>query len=446
MGKTLIGGFPMKLLPYVITFVKDAAKAVKRIKQTEFTSVTDSTLTELLGIATLTVTMYALRREGDEDILHLQCTHRQEVALCTHCGTLSTNVHQEEPRCVRHLDVWGKKTFLHFPSRRFKCDECGRVFTEELSFVDSHRRQSAAFELHIYRSCLSSTCKAVAMREGLSQSTVKEILNRLAVLKKNVGGGDTIRVLGIDEISLKKRHKQFVLVISDISRKCILAVLPDREKQTLENWIDSQSAQKRKSIRFVSIDMWRPYYHAVRDKLPRAKVVVDRFHVMKQLNTRLTQLRTKYQKQCDPETQKILKGSRWIIVRNRSELTKKQSDQLNQILDLCPELRSVYLLKEEFRTIFEKIKSRQKAARFLDTWCLKAERTGDKYFARFLSTLKNWRTQILNYFIERITNGFVEGTNNAIRAIIRMAFGYRNFDNFKIRVMAALGDFHTNPR
>jgi transposase len=284
------------------------------------------------------------------------------------------------------------------------------------------------------------------MREGLSQSTVKEIFNRLAALKKSGVAEGTTRVLGIDEISLKKRHKQFVLVISDISRKCILAVLPDREKQTLENWIESLSAQKRKAIRFVSIDMWRPYYHAVRGKLPHAKVVVDRFHVMKQLNTRLTQLRTKYQKQCDPETQKILKGSRWIIVRNRSELSEKQADQLNRILELCPELRTLYLLKEEFRTIFEKIRCRDKAARFLDIWCLKAERTGDKYLAKFLSTLKNWRSQILNYFIERITNGFVEGTNNSLRAIIRMAFGYRNFNNFKLRALAGFSDFHANPR
>jgi transposase len=437
----------MKLLPYIPSFIKDAAKAVKRISQNEFKQVADNTLTELLGIATLFVKMYALRREGDEDVLHLWCAHREDMALCPHCGSVSTDVHQEEPRCIRHLDVWGKKTFLHFLSRRFECEECGMIFTEELPFVDSHRRQSTVFEMHVYQSCLAGNRKAVALREGLSQSTVKEIFNRLAALKKSASVvGGTIRVLGIDEISLKKRHKQFVLVISDISRKCILAVLPDREKQTLENWIESLTAQTRQSIRFVSIDMWAPYYQAARNKLPRAKVVVDRFHVMKQLNTRLTQLRTTYQKQCDPEIQKILKGSRWIIVRNRSELTKKQAEQLEQILEACPQLRTLYLLKEEFRTIFEKIKCRERAARYLNAWCLKAERTGDKFLAKFLKTFKNWRCEILNYFIERITNGFVEGTNNALRVIIRMAFGYRNFANFKLRVLAAFSTFHTNPR
>jgi transposase len=426
----------MKLLPRITSYIKDAAKAVKRISQQEFKDVVDETLTELLGIATMVVRRYAIRREGEHDVLHLWCAHCDEIALCTHCGSLSTEVHQEEPRCIRHLDVWGKKTFLHFLSRRFKCDHCGRTFAEELPFVDSHRRQSMAFEMHVYQACLSGTRKAVAVREGLSHSTVKDIFNRLAVLRKGATIVGNTRVLGIDEISLKKRHKQFVLVISDISRKCILAVLSDREKKTLESWIDTLSPEGRKAIRFVSIDMWAPYYQAARSKLPHAKVVVDRFHVMKQLNTRLTQLRTKYQRESSDEMKKVLKGSRWILVRNRTELSSEQEDQLSNILKLCPDLGRLYLLKEEFRTIFEKVKRREKAARFLDAWILKAELTGDKYLAKFVNTLRNWRNEILNYFIERITNGFVEGLNNALRATIRMAFGYRNFHNFKLRVLA----------
>ena len=118
-----------------------------------------------------------------------------------------------------------------------------------------------------------------------------------------------VRVLGIDELSIKKRHKQFVLVISDIDRKCILAILPDRENKTLENWIEALSPMEKKFIRFVSIDMWAPHDQAARRKLPHAKVVVDRFHVMKQLNTRLTQLRTKYQKESSDEMKNYSKAA-----------------------------------------------------------------------------------------------------------------------------------------
>ena len=436
----------MELLPRITSFVKDAAKAVKRISLSEFKEVADETLTELLGIATMVVKMYAIRREGEHDVLHLWCAHREQIALCTHCGTLSTEVHQEENRCIRHLDVWGKKTFLHFLSRRFKCEDCGRTFAEELPFVDAHRRQSKAFEMHVYQACLASTRKAVAVDEGLSQSTVKEIFNFYAAMKHTSIASHTTRVLGIDELSIKKRHKQFVLVLSDIDRKCILAVLADREKKTLENWIEALSSEEKKSIRYVSIDMWAPYNQAARSKLPHAKVVVDRFHVMKQLNTRLTQLRTKYQKESAIELQKVLKGSRWILVRNRAELSTEQTEHLDKILQMCPDLRILYLLKEEFRTIFEKIHCREKAARFFDAWVLKARLTGDKYLSKFVATFKNWREEILNYFAERITNGFVEGLNNGLRTMIRTAFGYRNFVNFRTRALAQFAGFHVNPR
>ncbi len=215
----------MKLLARVTSFIKDGSKAVKRITPGEFTEVADGTLAQLLGIATMVVKMFALRREGKHDVLHLWCAHRENVALCSHCGSLSTKVHQEEQRCIRHLDVWGKKTFLHFLSRRFKCGECGRTFAEELPFVDAHRRQSKALEMHVYQSCLSSTRKSVANEQGLSQLMVKEIFNFYAGIKHLSAASHVTRVLRIDEISIKKRHKQFVLVISAIGRKCILAVL-----------------------------------------------------------------------------------------------------------------------------------------------------------------------------------------------------------------------------
>ena len=445
MGKTQDKGDPMKLLPFIPSFVKDAARSAKRIAVEAFMKVEDNVFTTLLGLPALIVSMYALRKEGGEEVLHLWCNHQEDVAMCPRCGNFCTAIHEEEKRCVRHLDIWGKKTFLHFMSRRFDCEECGKPFTEELSFVDSHRRQTRAFEYHVYELSMSSNKKAAAMTLGLSQSTVRDIFNRLAKLKLKCPAGHLTRVLGIDEISLKKRHKQFVLIISDMDSKCILAVLPTRERDALEKWIDSLSEQQRKSIRFVSTDMWAPYRQAVQSKLRHATLVADRFHVMKQLNSRMTQLRSAIQHQSSEDVASQLKGSRWILVRNRSDLKAKDEAQLQKILVLCPELRTIYLLKEEFRCIFEKINTREKAHRFLSTWIVKAQFTGNKYLSKFITTLKNWWKEILNYFIENTTNGFVEGLNGAIRNIIRTAFGYRNFENFKLRLFAGYG-FPTNPR
>lgn len=422
-----------------IGFIKDAARSVKRICAEEFTKVHDSVLTELLGVRTLVVTMFALRREGDFEVLHLMCAHREEMAICPKCGAICGHVHEEKQRCIRHLDIWGKKTYLHFLSRRFECDECGKIFTEQLPFVDEYRRHSTAFELHIYESCRSGNRKKVAQKEQLSQSTVKDIFNRWARSKTHRSGRMLTRVLGIDEISLKKRHKQFALVLSDIDRKCILDVLPIRDKDALEKWIDGLTEEQRRAIRFVSIDMWAPYYHAVRNRLSHAEIVVDRFHVMKQLNERVTQLRRKIQNESTDDIKAILKGSRWILVKNRCNLSSKEEEGLQKILESCPELGSLYLLKEEFRQIFEKVKCREQAERFLRAWVLKVKYTGNKYLMKFVKTLDNWWTQILNYFLEHITNGFVEGLNGAIRNIIRSAFGYRNFHNFRFRVFAEQG-------
>jgi len=402
-------------------------------------TVTETTLSQFLDLPEFRVLGYALQDQGEVRIIHLYCEHHHEVALCPRCRTPSTKGHEYKDRCVHDLDLMGRRTFVHFTSRRFDCEQCGRPFTEELPSIDHRRRQTRRFELHIYQRCLNTSRKQVAEQEWLDQSTVTDILKRWA--KKAVAAQVRllVRVLGVDEIALKKHHQQLALVLSDLERRCVIAVLEDRCKETLEKWFDQLSPQERQAIRVVSIDMGGPYSLAVKAKLPQATIVADRFHVMRQLNERLTQMRRAVQARADEATREVLKGSRWILVKNRDELSEKEALKLAEVLAACPELRTLYLLKEEFRLIFEKVRDRDPAARFLRVWIYKAQRTGDKYRLKFVATLLNWWEEILNYFIERVTNGFPEGMNRAIRAIIRRACGYRNFDNFRLQVLAEHG-------
>ena len=372
-------------------------------------------------------------------MLHLFCKHQHTVALCPRCRTPSTLGHDTTERSVRDLDLLGQRVILHFPSRRFECEQCGRPFTELLPSVDTHRRQTRRFEQHIYQRCLKSTRQQVAEQEWLHQATVLDIFKRWAKRSRKQPVFLRVRTLGIDEISLTKGHAQFVLVLSDLERRCVIAVLPDRLQATLEQWLDALSPAERLAITCVSIDMWEPYRAVIRTKLPHAIIVADRFHVMRQLNERLTQIRRTLQAQATPEVQGVLKGSRWVLVANRQELTPKEAAKLEQVLAACPELRTVYLLKEEFRLIFEKVKVRAQAERFLRAWVYKAQQTHDKFLLKFVGTLLNWWTEILNYFLEGVTNGFVEGLNRALRAIIDRACGYRNFENFRLQVFAEHG-------
>jgi transposase len=280
----------------------------------------------------------------------------------------------------------------------------------------------------------------VAEQFHLSQSTVFGIFRRHAKRTQKAQSTDGIvRVLGMDEISIKKRHKQFALVLSDLDRRCVIAVLPSREQAELIRWFATLSQEQIQAIRVVSMDMWRPYRSFVEHYLPQADIVADRFHVMKQLNDQLSKARRQIQRQADETTKAALKGCRWLLVRNRESLSETQYQQLQVALDADGQLRQAYLLKEEFRLIFERIRNQDRARRFLDAWMLKVQFSGNKYLLDFVKTLRNWFKQILNYFDKRITNGFVEGMNRAIRLVISRAFGYRNFDNLKLQILAQHG-------
>ncbi len=429
----------VKCPPAIVKRAKDAARAVKRMANQVIRPVKEWTLTHLLDLPHFRVWGYALEKDPDQDILHLHCELQIGVAVCPMCKGVTTAIKEHKERCVRDLDVWGMRTFIHFKIRRFECEECGHRFTEELSAIAWRRHQTIRFEQEVYRRCLDSDKKAVASALHLGYSTVDGIFKRFAKRQQRQLTFGHVRVLGMDEIALKKRHKQYVLVLSDLERRCVLAVLPTREKAELERWWNTLTSDQQAAIRVVSMDMWRPYRSFVEQHLPQARIVADRFHVMKQLNEQLTKARRKIQREADPETQAALKGSRWLLVRSRAELSDEQEQQLQQVLAAHYDLRVAYLLKEEFHLIFERIHDQEQARRFLNAWICKVRYTRNRYLLDFVKTLHNWFEQILNYFDERISNGFVEGMNRAIRTVISRAYGFRNFDNFKLQILAQFG-------
>jgi transposase len=433
-------GMVLLLSPPTGVIVKDAARAVKRVDSLMVQAVTAETLNELLGLPGMKVTRFAIEQQGEEEYLHLFCEHQHDVAVCPRCGKATAGGYDHKDRCVRHLDIWGMRTFVHFPQRRFDCEVCGKPFTETLEWIDPKRRQTRAYEAHIYQRVQKTPRKHVALQERLNESTVLDIFKKWAKEATRQPRRRGVRVLGVDEISLRKRHKQYALVLSDLERRAVIDVLPNRQKDTLEKWLDDLTEEERRAIKVVSIDMWKPYRQAVRKKLPHAEIVADRFHVMKQLNHQLDLLRRALQKKADDALYQVLKGNRWLLLRNRSELKPEEEAKLRVILDTSDELRNIYLLKEEFRTICDKINDKARAERFLQAWMWKAMATGSRYLIRFVKTLRNWWHEFLNYFDDRVTQGFVEGINRAIRGIINRAFGFRNFDNFRLQVLVECGD------
>lgn len=424
---------------------RDAARAVRRVAQLDVQEVTVETLSELLGLPGMKVTRFAIEEPDGAQYLHLFCEHAHEVAVCPRCLEIVTDGYDHKRRSVRHLDIWGMRAIVHFPQRRFDCHRCGKPFTENLAWIDPRRRQTKVFEEHIYQRVKNKTPrKQVALEAGLSETTVLEIFKKQAKQAVHRPERGVVRKLGVDEISLRKGHKQYALVLSDLERRRVLAVLPNRRKETFEKWLDSLTEEERQAVKVVSMDMCEAYRQVVCHKLPHARIVADRFHVMKQLNHQIDLLRrglqNKAKKEGNETLYQALKGCRWVLLKRRKELKPEEEAQLRVILNASGELRTIYLLKEEFATICSKMRDRAQADRFLRAWTRKAVATGSSHLIRFVKTLENWWHEFLNYFIDRVTQGFVEGINRAIRGIIDRAFGFRNFDNFRLQVLVECGD------
>ena len=433
----------MLLLPAHINHRRDAASAAGDLAFLNLEKLDDASsvvLSKLLHTPHQRVVAYAYEWRDGQRILHLQCEPYRDYANCPHCGKCSRKEHDSKDRCVRDCSMAEAVVFVHFRHRRFDCPDCGKPFSEPLPWIEKGKRHTKRFAQEVYRRCLHTPHTQVAAEMWLDESTVRSIFKRLAqrrVDHRRPRG--VVSHLGIDEISLRKGHKQYALVLSDLKRRRVLAILPNRLQETLETWLLALPASARQAIEVVSIDMWQGYASAVRKVLPHAKLVVDRFHVMQQLNKRLSQARRRFQAKADEATKAALKGCHWLFVKRRIDLTPDEQRRLQAALDAAPELRRFYLLKERFWLIFERMRTPAQAARFLRAWLYDGDVFDNRYLDKFTSTLRNWWHEILAYFDQRVTNGFVEGINRAIRGIIRRAYGYHLFDNFRLAVLAVHG-------
>lgn len=248
-----------------------------------------------------------------------------------------------------------------------------------------------------------------------------------------------VKVLCLDEIAPRKGHKSYRLVISAPELGLVLDILPNRLKESLISWFEARGETWCAHVETCCADMWRPYHEVVAVKLPNAQPVVDRFHVMKNLNDALTKSRRVIQRKADEATQTILKGCRWLLVKNRENLTDEEVTQLDDMLAASEELRTCYQLKESFRHWFAQLITPAEALIQLGHWLEQAEASGYAAMKTFVKTVRNWQQSILNYFNGRHSNGFAEGINLKIKLLNRRGFGYRNFSHFRLHVLVNFG-------
>ena len=222
----------------------------------------------------------------------------------------------------------------------------------------------------------------------------------------------------------------------------ILDVLEGRDKELIVNYLRANKEGLLADLKEVTCDMWDGYVNAATEVFgTELRVTIDRFHIMKSFQERLTEARRQIQRGLDGEAAKELKGTRWLWVKNWENLTEGERHQLEGLKERFPLLGQLAEQRERLRAIFEDktITTAQEGQKQLQGWMEEARRLGLKALDKFCSTLTNWLDKVANYFVWRSSNGRTEGFNRGLRSILWRAFGMLNFRHFRLRVLDRFG-------
>ena len=351
---------------------------------------------------------------------------------------------------VRHLPILGCPTYLRFRPKRYRCLRCeGKPSTtQQLSWHTPNSPNTRAYEAHILLALINTTIEDVSLKEGLDYDRVLGIVERRIAAQVDWSQYTAFEVLGLDEIALKKGHRDFVVIVTARlvdQRLVVLAVLPNREKTTVVQFLRGMPRQLQQTIRTVCVDLYVGYRNAVREVLPAVQVVADRFHVAQQYRASADVLRRQELKRLKQELPAAdyqqLKGSLWAFRKNKRDLTPEDEAVLARLFTYSPHLELAYTLREDLTALFESNLSKEEARVKLQEWQGRVRASKLTCYNTFLTTLDDWMEEITNYFVNRRNSGFVEGLNNKLKVLKRRCYGILNLDHLFQRLYLDLNGY-----
>jgi len=320
--------------------------------------------------------------------------------------------------------------------QRVWCLVCAVVRQVRLTFAEDRVRYTKAFERYALELSRRMTIQDVARHVGVSWDVIKDIQKRSLHRKFSRPKLGHLRRLAIDEISIGKGHR-YVTVVLDLDSGAVVHVGDGKGTDALKPFW-RRLLRSGATIQAVAIDMSPAYIAAVSDNVPAAAVVFDRFHIVKLFNDKLSEYRRAlYQKLTSQSDRVVLKGTRWLLLKNPENLDAEKNEQqrLQEALQMNAPLATVYYMKEDLRTLWN-YPGKGSAERFLDDWIARAKASGIRMLQSFAETLHAHRWGILAWYDHPISTGPLEGTNNKIVTMKRQAYGFRDIEFFKLKIMA----------
>jgi transposase len=305
----------------------------------------------------------------------------------------------------------------------------------KLDFADPRRTYTKAFERYALELSRSMTILDVARHLGVSWDIIKDIQRRDLFRRYAKPKLKNLRQIAIDEIAVAKGHR-YLTVVLDLESGAVIFVGDGKGGDALKPFWKRLRRCKAK-IAAVAMDMSPAYHDAVSTYLPKATIVYDRFHVIKLFNEKLSNLRRWLYHRAEDEQKKVLKGSRWLLLKAAENLDPERGEEarLEDALKLNRPLALAYYMKEDLRQFWEQ-PGKTFATAFLNDWLRRAKASGIHMLRQMARTLETHRAGLLAYYDFPISTGPLEGTNNKIKTMKRQAYGFRDHEFFKLKILA----------
>ncbi len=353
---------------------------------------------------------------------------------CLLCGSAETRRYGSKSVMFMDLPMHGKRVGISVDRQRYHCKACKKTFFETLPHMDEKRLCTKRFILYTANQSLVRTFTSVAEEVGVNETTIRHVFaDHVKELERAVKT-ETPRWLGIDEIHLSKPR----CVLTNVEENTVLDLLINRDKKTVVNYL--ANLPNRHSIELVAIDMWQPYKQAVEFCLPKAQIVIDKFHVVRMANEALDKVRKALKSELTPKERRSLKRDRCVLLRRERDLMMKDQLFLHAWCEQFPILRTAYRLKEDFYAIWEQPNkiNKQEAHQLYQDWLKQITPEVAEAFLPLITAMDNWSEYILNYFDTPITNAYTESLNSLIRVADRMGRGH-TFEVLRAKILYTQG-------
>ena len=340
-------------------------------------------------------------------------------------------------RQLKTLPIGSKVVSIELDVPRIHCLNCQVTRQIKLPFARAHSRTTNAFERYVIELSRMMTIKDISKLLKTSWDSIKNIIKRRLKKKYDKPKLGKLKHIAIDEIYLGKKQGYMTLVLDLKSGAIVYTALGKKGEVLKPFWKRLKLA--RANILAVATDMGQAYIKAVQENLPKATLVFDHFHIIKLFNEKLTKLRRDLHTQVESvEQKKVLKGTRWLLLKRSVNLNEETDERqrLEEALKLNEPLATAYYLKEDLSLLWSQ-KTKEEASKYLDGWIKRAEVSGVNMLKKFGKLLATWRHCVLAYYdTGGLSTGPLEGINNKVKTMKRMAYGYRDMEFFQLKIKA----------